>query len=108
MKLDMLFFLGVFYTTFGLLLTGAWVVTQEPWNLYGLVMLVVGVVFIVTRPRPPRRFFLGRLEADAAATQRTQCWCGRLVDGGRVCGHGEDDRDAGVTVETPLPGGPLK
>ena len=94
MKLDMLFFLGVFYSTFGTLLAGAWLATQEAWNLYGLVMLLVGVVLLVTRPHPPRRFFLGRLEADAAATQRTQCWCGRLMDGGRVCGHGEDERDS--------------
>lgn len=108
MKLDMLFFLGVFYTTFGFLLAGAWLATQEAWNLYGLLMLLVGGVLLATRPRPPRRFFLGRLEADAAATQRTQCWCGRLIDGGRVCGHGEDDRDSGVTVETPPPGGTLK
>ncbi|MCA9846331.1 MAG: hypothetical protein AB7U23_16305 [Dehalococcoidia bacterium] len=101
MKLDMLFFLGVFYTAFGTLLTGAWAVTREPWNLYGLLMLLVGAVFIVTRPRPLRRFFLGRLEADAGATQRTQCWCGRLMDGGRVCAHGEDERGEGLTVETP-------
>jgi len=36
MKLDMLFFLGVFYSTFGTLLAGAWLATQEAWNLYGL------------------------------------------------------------------------
>ena len=60
MKLDMLFFLGIFYTMFGLLLVGGWLILGGTWNLYGTFMLAIGIALIIIRPRPPLRFFLGR------------------------------------------------
>lgn len=64
MKLDMLFFLGVMYTVLGGIVLGGWLMTHDPWNLYGGVMMVIGLVLVFTRPRPPLRFFLGRVHPD--------------------------------------------
>ena len=94
MKLDMLFFLGIFYTMFGLLLVGSWLILGGTWNLYGTFMLAIGIALIIIRPRPPLRFFLGRPAVDFSAAQDAQCWCGRLMKAGRVCNHGEGGEQA--------------
>lgn len=89
MKLDMLFFLGIFYTVYGLLLVGGWVILGGAWNLYGGIILAIGIVLVSVRPKPPLNFFRGRPDPEAAVTQDVQCWCGNLIKSGQPCDHGE-------------------
>lgn len=69
MRLDMLFFLGIFYAVLGALVLVAWLVNRQPWNLYGGLMMLIGLVLVAVRPRPPLRFFLGRVRPEERAEQ---------------------------------------
>lgn len=62
MQLDIPFFLGILYTVMGTMVLGGWFWTHEVWNLYGGLMLAIGLVLVWLRPKPPLRFFLGRIE----------------------------------------------
>ena len=64
MRLDVLFFLGVFYSVIGTLVLAGWFLTRDPWSLYGGLMLAFGVLLVVVRPRPPLRFFAGRIRPE--------------------------------------------
>lgn len=64
MRLDVLFFLGVFYSVIGALVLAGWFLTRDPWNLYGSLMLAIGVLLVLVRPRPPMRFFAGRIRPE--------------------------------------------
>lgn len=64
MRLDMLFFLGIFYAILGGLVLVGWLLTREAWNLYGGLMMLIGLALVVLRPRPPLRFFLGRVRPE--------------------------------------------
>lgn len=64
MRLDMLFFLGVFYAVLGGLVLVCWLLTREAWNLYGGLMMLIGLALTAMRPRPPLRFFLGRVRPE--------------------------------------------
>jgi uncharacterized sodium:solute symporter family permease YidK len=70
MRLDMLFFLGIFYTVLGGLVLAGWLLTREPWNLYGGLMMLVGLLLVAVRPRPPLRFFLGRVRPEERLEQK--------------------------------------
>ncbi len=64
MQLDTLFFLGVLYAVLGGIALSGWLWTRDPWNLYGGVMMLIGLVLVITRPKPPGRFFLGRIRPE--------------------------------------------
>lgn len=72
MRLDIPFFLGLLYAILGAMVLAGWIWTRDLWNLYGGLMLLIGLVLVWRRPKPPLRFFLGRIrpdekqEADAA------------------------------------------
>lgn len=65
----MLFFLGIFYAVLGGLVLIGWLLTREVWNLYGGLMMLIGVALIIVRQRPPLRFFLGRVRPEERAKQ---------------------------------------
>ena len=64
MKLDIPFFLGLLYTVIGAMVLAGWFWTRDSWNFYGALMLLIGLLLVWLRPKPPLRFFLGRIEAS--------------------------------------------
>lgn len=67
MKLDTLFFLGVLYAVLGGVALSGWLWTRDPWNLYGGIMMLIGLGLVIWRPKPPGRFFLGRIRPEEKA-----------------------------------------
>lgn len=67
MRLDIPFFLGILYTVMGAIVLAGWLWTGDPWNLYGGLMFAIGVALVWIRPKPPLRFFLGRIRPDEKA-----------------------------------------
>lgn len=64
MKIDMLFFLGLFYVIFGAIAFSGWFIVQNIWNFYGLIMFIIGLILVIIRPKPPLRFFIGRVSKE--------------------------------------------
>ena len=64
MRLDVPFFLGLLYTILGAIVFAAWLWTRDPWNLYAGVMMGIGILLVWRRPKPPLRFFLGRIRPE--------------------------------------------
>ena len=64
MKLDVGFFLGLLYTGFGGVLLVAWIAHRDALNLYGALMFPIGVALVALRPKPPLRFFVGRVSPE--------------------------------------------
>ncbi len=73
MKIDMLFFLGFFFTVFGVLVTSGWFLTGSVMNLYGLTILIIGLFLVAVRPKPPLRFFIGRVSTKERMDFRNCC-----------------------------------
>ena len=70
MKLDIPFFLGIFYSLLGAMVLLGWFFTRNPWNLYGGLMLIIGLFLVFLRPKPPLRFFLGRIRPEEKQEQQ--------------------------------------
>lgn len=73
MQPDMLFFLGIFYSLFGGIVTAGWLLTRSGWNLYGAILLAIGLALIALRPKPPWRFFTGHLNTVEREEVRHYC-----------------------------------
>jgi hypothetical protein len=73
MKVDMLFFLGIFYTLFGVIVSAGWLFSGSALNLYGIVMLLIGIPLVILRPKPPLRFFIGRINEQEQKDVRHHC-----------------------------------
>lgn len=101
MKLDMLFFLGIFFTAIGSLVLAGWFYGNNPLSLYGAAMLMVGVALVIWRPKPSRAFFLGQAKPEEAKPQSFQCVCGRMLNPGEAHVHGYDEQKGYYNEERP-------
>ncbi len=64
MRLDIPFFPGILYTVLGAIVLVGWFWTADLWNLYGGLMLAIGIALVWIRPKPPLRFFLGQIRPE--------------------------------------------
>lgn len=101
MKLDMLFFLGVFFTIIGSLVLAGLFFGGTLLNLYGAAMLIVGLVLVIWRPKPSRAFFLGRARPEETKPRSYRCVCGRMLDSGESHVHGYDEQKGYYNEERP-------